>query len=71
MNGTQNLNLNSTECIARASDIGGTLIRNVCSGAQSYVPWGSGDWALAVVVGGLVALVFGIFAFLAVAIART
>jgi len=61
MDGTQNLNLNSTECIARANDIGGTLIRNVCSGAQAYVAWGSGDWAMAIVGTSIVLLVFGVF----------
>lgn len=51
MNGTQDLNLNSTECIARANDIGGTMVRNICSGAQAYIPWGSADWLMAGVLG--------------------
>lgn len=54
--------LDQTYCIKVQSDVGQTITHNICTGAQSVVPWGSADWlsfwALCG-VGVLVAVLFG------------
>lgn len=61
---TNNVNLNATECLGKTYDIGSTTIRNICSGAESVIPWGSLDWAafvtLGVLFGAVTALVVGL-----------
>lgn len=56
------LNQNVAQCLRSQSDFGGTTIHNLCSGATTYVPWGSADWALAA---GLIALCAAFTCFLA------
>ncbi len=38
------LNLNAAECIKAISNIGETTYRNICTGTEAVVPWGSADW---------------------------
>ena len=56
------LNQNIAECLRSTSHIGGTTVRNICSGVDTYVPWGSMDW---VVVGGASVLIATFAAMLA------
>lgn len=65
MNGNQTFTI---ECVKATSKFGETIYHNICTGGTSVVPWGNADWALAIVVGGLLgSVVIGIlFALLAV-----
>lgn len=47
MNGSQDINLNSTECLVRMANFGATTVTNICTGAVHTVPWGTVDWAMA------------------------
>lgn len=47
------LSHNFAECIKSRLMIGSTEYWNICSGAESTVPWGPGDWLLFVLFGGL------------------
>ena len=44
MESTINLNQNSVECLKHVEDVGGTLVMNICTGAEAYVPWGTMRW---------------------------
>lgn len=48
---TTDMNLNHADCLRSVSDFGSTTVHNICSGATHTVPWGSADWAFALVVG--------------------
>lgn len=48
MNGTQDLNLNATECLVSKMDFGAQTITNICTGAVHTVSWGTADWTLAI-----------------------
>jgi hypothetical protein len=61
------VNLNSAQCIHSISHWGQTDYQNICTGTLAHVPWGSGDYALAifgygvmaaVVIGGLLIVSF-------------
>ena len=69
MNGTQNLNIDAKSlemCLKSVSSFGQTTYMNICTGAQSIVPWGSVDWTFAAfftilgvaVIGGIVAFAY-------------
>lgn len=32
------------DCLKSVNSIGSTIYRNICTGQQAVVPWGSGDW---------------------------
>lgn len=53
---TTDLNLNSVECLQSIRNIGGTIMRNVCTGVDSYVPWGVIDWVKGMTTLGLIVL---------------
>ncbi len=38
------INQNVAECLRSVNHVGGTTIRNICSGTEAYVPWGALDW---------------------------
>jgi hypothetical protein len=42
------VNLNSAQCIHSISHWGETAYQNICTGTLAHVPWGSGDYALAI-----------------------
>jgi hypothetical protein len=51
MNGTQNLNIDIKTlemCLKSVTSYGHTTYMNICTGAQTVVPWGCGDWAMAI-----------------------
>lgn len=50
------LNLNSVECLQPIKNIGGAIMRNVCTGVDSYVPWGVIDWIMGMTLLGLLVL---------------
>lgn len=44
-----NLNIDSKTleaCLKSVDELGGTIYRNICTGKQTYVEWGSGTWIL-------------------------
>lgn len=54
---------NVTQCLRAVSDFGGTSYINVCNGAESFVPWGTWDWAGAIIllfIGSVMALMIGV-----------
>lgn len=59
MNGTQDLNLNSTQCLVTVMDFGSRTVTNICTGAVHTVPWGSVDWVLAIGKCGALATIIG------------
>ena len=52
---TVTLNNNLSECLKPILDIGGTTYVNLCTGAESFVPWGSMLWGLIGMIGVVVA----------------
>ncbi len=55
---TDTLNLNSADCLKTVRDIGVNHIHNICTGAVTDVPWGSLDWFVIIILGGVFAAVF-------------
>jgi hypothetical protein len=47
------VNQNATECVRTVSNIGGSIVKNICSGTETPVPWGTLDWALFYGLGGI------------------
>jgi hypothetical protein len=66
MNPQTDVNLNHADCLRSVTDFGKTTVHNICNGSISEVPWGSVDWAIAVVLGAFGAII--ILAFVALAI---
>lgn len=52
-----NLSLDKSECLQHATYVGYERIHNVCAGTFTDVPWGSGDWVLAVGCAGIFTVV--------------
>ena len=53
---TVNLNVDAKtleQCLKSTSNFGETIYRNICTGAQTAVAWGSVDWTIALVLTGL------------------
>jgi hypothetical protein len=44
----QSVNLAHKDCLRSVSNIGETIVRNICDGSSTVVPWGTLDWAGAV-----------------------
>lgn len=51
-----NLNLNHADCLRTVNNIGGQVVKNICNGTETTVPWGSADWVSAAAISGLVAV---------------
>jgi hypothetical protein len=64
----ETLNLNSAECIRQITSIGSTAYRNICTGAEAVVPWGAGEWALAIGGGAFVGAMVLMFSAMALSI---
>ena len=32
------------DCLKVINNIGGSIYRNICTGIDTYVPWGTSDW---------------------------
>lgn len=43
----QNINLavTSAQCLRETSNIGSTVVHNICNGQAHTIPWGTADWA--------------------------
>ncbi|CAH1678080.1 hypothetical protein CHELA41_24485 [Hyphomicrobiales bacterium] len=54
-------NLNVAQCMKEISNIGHTVVRNVCTGAEAVVPWGTLDWIGILFIVGAFVLFVGIF----------
>jgi hypothetical protein len=55
------------DCVKQASNFGVTVYHNICTGADTSVPWGTLDWVLT--FGGLAALLVFLLLFLSMAVA--
>ena len=58
-----NLNIDAKtleQCLKSTSNFGETILRNICTGQTTTVPWGSVDWALAIFLCLLGAAVLGV-----------
>lgn len=55
------VNQNATECVRTVSNIGGSIVKNICSGTETAVPWGTLDWVLFYGVGGIGLVVLLVF----------
>lgn len=64
------LNQNIAHCIRSTNDLGRTTVRNICSGTESIVPWGSLDWIVFVGVSAVVLGCFLMFASMAISMWR-
>lgn len=62
------VNQNATECVRTVSNIGGSIVHNICSGAQTAVPWGTLDWVLFYGLGGFCAAMVLMFLAMAISI---
>jgi len=58
----QTVNLNQAECLREISNVGSTVVKNLCSGESVIVPWGSVDWMAFVFLGLFVVTVTGLMA---------
>jgi hypothetical protein len=56
------VNLAHKDCLRPISNIGETIVRNICDGTSAVVPWGTLDWAGAV---GAAALFLALFTLIA------
>lgn len=36
--------INNKSCVKSINDIGETVYKDICSGAEAVIPWGSVDW---------------------------
>lgn len=58
-----NLNVDAKtleQCLKATSNYGETLYRNICTGTVTSVPWGTVDWALAIVLTSLGVALLGV-----------
>ena len=63
----ENMTLNQNQiadCLKPISNIGHTIYQNVCNGTSTQVPWGVGDWFLAL----LIIVIIGFLGKIAIAI---
>jgi hypothetical protein len=68
MNSTVNANI--AECLKTATHLGFNRVHNVCTGAQTDVPWGGIDWLLFLGVSGIVAAIILMVTAFAITILR-
>lgn len=64
---TIELSANYAKCLKEATYFGKTVVYNICNGKVSEVPWGTVDWAAAIVLttfGALICLVILGFIFM-------
>lgn len=59
---TQSIDAQLSHCIQSANSIGGTTYYNICSHTTQWVPWGSADWAGALLLGAFSLVVFAVIA---------
>ena len=52
------VDLNQAQCIQSISNFGETIYTNICSGVTTSLQWGTADWAAAVFLCFLVAVIF-------------
>ena len=57
-----NINLAHSDCLYSQTNWGETIVHNICTGAETAVPWGSIDYMFALVIA------IGSFAVIALAI---
>ena len=66
INEINELALNSTACIRTASNIGETIVTNICTSEIVSVPWGSADmlsfYGLSAIIGLTIIMAFGLLA---------
>lgn len=55
------LNVNNAQCIKYIEDIGGWRVYNICTDAQSFIPWGVGHWFLFLLVCAILSTIFWVF----------
>lgn len=70
MPSTTDLNLNVAHCLRTVDDFGGSTVRNICNGAETFVPWGSLQWALCIGLGTLGLAIILMFVGMALTIIR-
>lgn len=43
---TIDLNQTAAQCLHSTDNLGSTIIHNICTGADTTIPWGSADWGM-------------------------
>jgi len=58
------IEVNNVNCIKLAEDFGGWTVHNICTGAESFVPWGQLNWVAFMLVAFIFAGTFyGVYEF--------
>lgn len=67
---TNELSLTTADCIHKTTNIGETVITNICTGNVVFVPWGNFDILVTCVLGVLSVAMITLFLFLAIEIGK-
>lgn len=60
----------TTDCIKEAHNFGSTVYHNICTGTETAITWGAGDWAGVALVTAFCLVLFGVVGAIAYEVLR-